>query len=205
MRSTSLLHDRAPQRAAGCRLDLLLLELIVLDLAVAFEGEPLDERVFHHRDEQSRAGTGDAHVLEQAGGVERLQGAIELRGIGRLALPGMEVRADRICFDALVALDPDGRLRLRVGGAGRRNQPADHDVSREEDAGAPAIGAKGQFHAVHLLLFARHAPVADAGRMLSPNRRQRPPCRSGFQTWDWAKECRVALDGGALLRPPGAE
>ena len=53
-------------------------ELLVLDLLVALEGDPVDHRVFDHGDDQAAAGLVDAHVLEQAGGVERLEGLVDL-------------------------------------------------------------------------------------------------------------------------------
>ena len=44
------------------------LELLVLGLLVAFEGDPVDHRVLDHGDHQAAAGMADAHVGEQTGG-----------------------------------------------------------------------------------------------------------------------------------------
>ena len=71
------LHGRARQRAARLRLHFVG-ELVVLELLVAFERDPVDDRVFDHRDDQPAAGLADAHVLEQAGGVERLERLVDL-------------------------------------------------------------------------------------------------------------------------------
>ena len=84
------LHRRARQRTAGFRLDFLL-ELLVLDLAVALEGEPIDDRRFDHRHDEPAARLGDADVLEQAGGVKRLQRGVDLGGIDALARRDLEI------------------------------------------------------------------------------------------------------------------
>ena len=55
------LHGRLRQRAARLRLHFGF-ELLVLGLLVAFEGDPVDHRVFDHRDHQPAAGTIDADV-----------------------------------------------------------------------------------------------------------------------------------------------
>ena len=59
------LHRGARQGAACLGLDFLL-QLLVLDARVALEGEPVDDRRFHHGDDEAAAGLGDADVFEQA-------------------------------------------------------------------------------------------------------------------------------------------
>ena len=67
------LHRRPRQRAARLRLNFRR-ELVVLGLLVALEGDPVDDRVFDHRDDDPAAGVTDADVGKQAGGEERLEG-----------------------------------------------------------------------------------------------------------------------------------
>ena len=100
------LHHRLRQRAARFRLDFLL-KLLVLELAVALEGEPVDDRRFDDGDNQAAAGLRNADVLEQAGGVERLQRGIDLGGIETLARRHFEIGTDRVGFDATITFDHD--------------------------------------------------------------------------------------------------
>ena len=51
-------------------------ELLVLGLLVAFEGNPVDHRVFDHGHHDAAAGLVDADVGEKPGGVERLEGLV---------------------------------------------------------------------------------------------------------------------------------
>ena len=51
------LHGRPRQRAAGLRLHFVG-ELVVLELAIALEGDPVDDRIFDHGDDQPAARTG---------------------------------------------------------------------------------------------------------------------------------------------------
>ena len=132
------LHHRLRQRAAGLRLDFLL-ELLVLDLRVALEGEPVDDRGLHHGHNQPAARLRNPDVLKQAGGVERFQRGVDLGGIEALARGDLEVRADGLGFDPAIAFDHDrGRaglgLRMRSGcrkGRDRKQcyaeEQADHD------------------------------------------------------------------------------
>ncbi len=108
------LHDGARERAARSRLNLLL-QLVVFDLVAAFEGQAVDDGSLDHGHDQPAAGLGDADVLEQTGGVERLEGSVDLGGIETFAWHELEVGADRIGFDAAVALHDN-----RTGVRGRR-------------------------------------------------------------------------------------
>ena len=60
------LHLRTLQRAALLGLDFKL-ELLVLDAAVALEGNAVDDRILNQDDANAAARGVDAHVLEQAG------------------------------------------------------------------------------------------------------------------------------------------
>ena len=82
------LHCRARQRTARFGLDFLL-ELLVLDLGITLEGEPIDDRRFDHRYDEPAARLGDADVLEQARGVKRLEGGVDFGGIDALARAGL--------------------------------------------------------------------------------------------------------------------
>ena len=115
------LHGRARQRAARFRLHFVG-ELVILELRIAFEGNPVDHRIFDHRDDQPAARLIDAHVLEQAGGIERLERLVDLVAVEEFAGVEVEVGANGLGFDPAVAFD-DNRCRLRGGIAGRRDRP----------------------------------------------------------------------------------
>ena len=98
-------------------------ELVVLELLVALERDPVDHRILDHRHDQPAAGLVDAHVLEQAGGVERLERLIDLVAVEPPARTEPEIGADGLGFDAPVAFDDDRARGLRRGIAGGRNRP----------------------------------------------------------------------------------
>ena len=116
------LHGRARQRAAGLRLHFVG-ELVVLELRVAFERDPVDDRIFDHRDDQPGAGLVDADVLEQAGGIKRLERLVDLVAVEALARVEPEVGADGLGLDPAVAFDDDRARGLRGRMAGRRDRP----------------------------------------------------------------------------------
>ena len=116
------LHGRTRQRAAGLRLHFVG-ELVVLELRVAFERDPVDHRIFDHRDDQPGAGLVDAHVLEQAGGIERLERLVDLVAVEAFARVEPEVGADGLGLDPPVAFDDDRARGLRGRIAGGRDRP----------------------------------------------------------------------------------
>ena len=116
------LHGRTRQRAARLRLHFVG-ELVVLELLVAFERDPVDHRIFDHGDDQPAAGLVDAHVLEQAGGIERLERLVDLVAVEAFARVEPEVGADGFGFDPPVAFDDDRARGLRGGIAGGRDRP----------------------------------------------------------------------------------
>src|SRR5205823_2017183 len=92
------LHHRARQRPARLRLHFSR-ELIVLDALVAFESDPVDDWSLDDGHDQPAAGLADSHVLEQAGGVERLETVING---GRVEVPagaGTKIRANGVGLD----------------------------------------------------------------------------------------------------------
>ncbi len=105
------LHRRPRQRAARLGLHFEQ-ELLVLELLVALESDAVDDRVLDHSHDQPAAGRRDAHVLEQAGGVERLERLVDGRGV-QAAAGAAEIGADGFGFDAAVALDHDLLRALR--------------------------------------------------------------------------------------------
>ena len=126
----------------GFRLDFLL-KLLVLDLRVALEGEPIDDRSLDDGHHEPTAPLRDADILEQARGVKRLQRGIDSGGIKRLARSDLEVGADGFGFDAPVAFDDDrgaafGRRRPRLTGRDNRGRDNGRDAKQnyaEEQAG----------------------------------------------------------------------
>ncbi len=114
-----------------------LLKLLVLELGIAFERQPIDDRGFDHRDHQPAAGLGDADILKQARGVKRLQRGVDLGGVDALAGADFEVGADGFSFDTAVAFDDDrgrGRLALRMRNRCRKERDA-KQCHAEEQAG----------------------------------------------------------------------
>ena len=124
---TVLLGQRRGEH--GARLELHIgTQLIVRELVVALEGDAVHQRVLDHMHDQRVALAIDLHVLEQAGGVERLQAAIESVGVERVALLHQHVGQDRPGLDSLIAIHFDGRDgaaiahrgACRAGPGGRR-------------------------------------------------------------------------------------
>ena len=101
-----VVHARSGERAAGSRLHGLL-QVLVFDLFVALEGEPIDGRVFHDRDKNAFAVARNLDVFKKAGGVEALHRRIERCGIERAVRRGMKLRADHVGIDVPVAGDRD--------------------------------------------------------------------------------------------------
>ena len=158
------LHGRPRQRAARLRLHFGL-ELLVLGLLVAFEGDAIDDRVFDHGDDQPAAGVFDPHVLEQAGGEERLQALVFLLG-GEPARAGLEIGADGLGFDPAVASHLDG-----IGGLRGRNARGHHARDPSTDRDTPEDDATKRqspqnphtkSHAQRALLIPRTAPAAES-------------------------------------------
>ncbi len=114
------LHRRLRQGAARLRLHFGF-QLLVLGLLVALEGDPVDHRVLHHRDDQPAAGVADAHVGKQSGRVKRLEAFVDLGGTQLAAWAGLEIGADGGRLDPPVAFNDDGIDGLRNCDARRRN------------------------------------------------------------------------------------
>ena len=67
------------------------LELLVLGLLVALEGDAVDHRIFDHGHDQPAAGLVDAHVLEQAGAhTSAFRAVIDFGGSSRPPGPGLK-------------------------------------------------------------------------------------------------------------------
>ena len=88
--------------------------------------------------------TPDAHVLEQAGGEQRLQQFVDLGRIVSVAGGEGKIRADRLRLDALVAFDPDGLddalgMRGKIAKARAKTQRerdgTQHKEGREQPSG----------------------------------------------------------------------
>ena len=130
-------------------------ELLVLGLLVALEGDPVDDRVLDHRDDDAAAGLVDPHVLEQAGGIERLEAGVDARGVETLAAAGAEIGADGLRLDPPVAFDDDlgcglraRRLRHDDGGSQQRE---DHPTEDQAGNAKPSNTPHATSHAVRAL------------------------------------------------------
>jgi len=121
-------------------------KLLVLGLVVAFERDLVDDRVFDHRHDQASARLADPDVLEQIGGVERLEPAID--ALRRQW--AVKVRSDRIGFDPPVALDHDLGGRLRIGNSLRAEGPGGQPEQQTcEDQAPKAQSSKHPTHHSH--------------------------------------------------------
>ena len=92
----------------------------LVDLAVALEGHLVDDGVLDHRDEDAGAVAIDAHVREQAGGEQRLDGLVDFARIVGIADVELEVGADRLRLDAAVAGHADVADRAACACSGWR-------------------------------------------------------------------------------------
>ena len=114
----------------GARLQLhLVAQRLGVDLAVALEGDLIDDRVLDDRHDDVGAGAIDAHVGEQAGGEQRLDGAVDLGRVVGVAHGELEVGADSLGLDAPVAADGDvpDSARLRYRGGSEQDGIRTHD------------------------------------------------------------------------------
>ena len=120
-------------------------------------------------------GSSDADVLEQAGGVERLQALVDLEGVEPAARSGPEIGADGLGLDPLVALHDDraDALRLRIGSARRERHDTPHPTQSPEDE---ASDAKPSNHATHQ----SHSPRALCRPHWAPRRIGHPRERSSL-------------------------
>ena len=137
------LHCRTLQRAALLGLDFKL-ELLVLDAAVALEGNAVDDRILNQDDANAAARGVDAHVLEEPCTDKRFVGVIDLQGTKPAVRPRLEVGAYRAGLDPPVALDHDIRPGLGVGGAHRHddgnkpeNDPPEDQASHAQSPDKP--------------------------------------------------------------------
>jgi hypothetical protein len=117
-------------RAGGfCAAGLPRLPARFLDLAVALESDLVDGGVLDHRDEDAGGIPLDAHVCEQAGGEQGLDGLVDLARIVGIAGVELEVGANRLRLDAPVAghanLADRGRLRFS-GSGGHQHRLDEH-------------------------------------------------------------------------------
>ncbi len=95
------IDDRLVERPMCFRLDFAG-ELIGLDLAVALEGDTVDQVVLFDADDDLTADMADLNVGEQTCRVEILDALVDGRGIGT-----REVGLDCFCVDSAVSLDDD--------------------------------------------------------------------------------------------------
>ena len=114
------LHGRPRQRPARLRLHFDL-ELVVLGFLIAFEGNTIDHRILDHGDHQPAARMVNAHVLEQAGGNERLKPLVFLLDAQPSARARLEIGLDGRGLDPPVASHVDGIGALRGRNARRRH------------------------------------------------------------------------------------
>ena len=162
------LDDRPRQGAALLRLNFSL-ELLVLDLPVALEGDAVDHRILDHEDDQPPALHGGPHVLEQPGGVERLDAFVDLERIEPAAGAGPEIGADGVGFDTLVALDHDrtdrDALGVRDPGAKRQETCAQRHTSEDQAKNAQSSNKPhSEFHPRYALFNPLHHGGRDVPR-----------------------------------------
>ncbi len=97
-----------------------------IDLAVALEGDLIDDRVLDHGNDGSVALTIDADVGEQARREQRAERAIDLAGVVVVTRRELEVRANRLGLDTTISNHANfaNRPALRLRHAGHAQRPA---------------------------------------------------------------------------------
>ena len=81
----------------------------MLDLAIAFEINLIDERIFFNNNSKLAAILANLHIREQPRLEQRLHRGVDLVGCNRFAGLDLHIRAHRIGLNALIALHNDGR------------------------------------------------------------------------------------------------
>ena len=81
--------------------------VVVLDLAISFEGHPAHDRVLDNDDDDVGTLAPDADILKQAGGKQHFQRFVDLGGIVGVAWGEGQIGADRLRVDPLLAFDAD--------------------------------------------------------------------------------------------------
>ena len=115
------LHAGAREHRARLQLHLVA-QGIGIDLAVTLERDLVDHRILDDGDHHIGAAAVDAHVGEEAGGKQRLDGAVDLARIVGVARRELEVGADGLRLDAPVAVHIDRPDRVRRSRCGLRGQ-----------------------------------------------------------------------------------
>ena len=93
-------------------------KLVVAELVVALERDAVHQRIFDQTNDQRVAFAVEPHILEQAGGVEGLEAAVEPVRIERIAWLDQHIGQDRAGLDPLIALDLDRRDRVAAAHGG---------------------------------------------------------------------------------------
>ncbi len=105
------------------------LEARLLDGAVALDRDTGDDWVLGNGHGHATGGLAHADVGEEAGRVQRLDGAVGLGGVVVVADPQRELGAHRVGFDAFVADDIDRDDAL--GGEGRALRHDEYNEGQE--------------------------------------------------------------------------
>ncbi len=122
-------------------------QLLVVDAAVALEGNRVDRRILNHPDHELVALRHDLDRLEEARADDALVGIVELRRRNRLTARDPCVTQDRAGLDPLVALDLDvveavalgvRQLRQRREGHGDGDRKRPCHMPRPDPALVPA-------------------------------------------------------------------
>ncbi len=106
-----VVHEGMRERSAGPRLHGFL-QILVLDLLVAFERNFVDRRTLDDRDNDTVAVPGNPHVSEKAGGVKALERRVERSGIHAAGV-GVKMGADHRRIGVPIAGDRDQGIRRR--------------------------------------------------------------------------------------------
>jgi hypothetical protein len=143
----------------------------VLDLLVALKGNATDDRVFDHDHHQAVAHVVDFNVLEQTGLDQSLETVVDLALVEMTAGAPLEIRADRLDFDAPVTLNLNRRHGL---GGGRRRNKRDaqrggrRHAEHQQRGQYPAPQSHSKIHAQRALVIS----MPDR----TPTNRQIPTC-----------------------------
>src|SRR5690606_9717567 len=155
---------------------------VFLDLLVALEGHRVDDGVLDHGDDQRRAALGDGNVGEEAGVVEDLDGGIDVSGAIGLAGLDRDVRPDRLCFDALIAMYGDAGSHRSGGRISRNDRQGPAQYRRRHREAEHKNKATSEIHEwIHWV----RAPCRHYIRLRSPQTDSPPagPVSKGLQAF----------------------
>ncbi len=101
-----VLHSGSGVHDARTQLDLGR-EVLLVDLVVTLEGDPIDDRILDHPDDQGVPDSAKIHISKKPGGEQRLQRLVHQFIVPSVARLNQQIRANGLGLDPLRTLDPN--------------------------------------------------------------------------------------------------